>query len=135
MPSCKDGVVTDDGSGIGPCEHTYKEPILIVTSIHDELNNQFIRFVKLRDLKINGYPQNGNLNTFVSNSVVSDGSIYYCNVPFGIGNTEGKYEFVIEAEGYQPKMVAIDNVKYSVIKGGCPSYNDGGKRIELTLSR
>jgi hypothetical protein len=122
----------DYQNGFGPCIHTYEEPILHITAIRDTVNNVNIRFV-LRELKINNSMQYGAYHMIPSYSMVSDDSIFYCNVPFGFGVENGKYQFIIEAEGYQPKHFTIESVDYSVFKGGCPSYNDGGKRITLYL--
>ncbi len=124
----------DEDNGIGPCVHTYYESILHITSVKDTLNNTHLRFVKLRDLKINGSTQFGTNPIFESYSIVSDDSVFYCNVPFGFGIEEGKYEFIIEAEGYQSKLITIENVNYSIYKGGCPSYNDGGKRFDIYIN-
>ena len=100
----------DDDNGIGPCVHTYNEPILNITSIRDTLNHTYPRFVKLLELKINGSAQFGANPLFESYSIVSDDSVFYCNVPFGFGVEEGKYEFIIEAAGYQPKHFTIENI-------------------------
>ncbi len=121
----------DDNDGIGPCVHTYNEPILNVSSINDTLNNISLQFVKLYDLKINGFKTLGLNAISTSYSIVSGDSIFYCNVPFGFGVEEGKYEFIIEADGYNPKKITIENVNYSIFEGGCPSYNDGGTQIIL----
>jgi len=124
----------DDDNGIGPCVHTYNEAILHITSVRDTLNNIPLTIVKLRNLKINGSTQFGANPLFESYSIVSDDSVFYCNVPFGFGVEEGKYEFIIEAAGYQPKHFTIENVNYSIFEGGCPSFNDGGKRVDLYLN-
>lgn len=121
-------------NGIGPCVHTYKEPILNITSISDTVNYNHPRFIILRELKINGSKQFGSNPLLESYAIVADDSIFYCNIPFGFGVEEGKYEFIIEAEDFQPKQITIENVSYSVFDGGCPSFNDGGKRIELNIN-
>lgn len=132
ITSCVDGIINDDRDDIGPCEHTYKEPILNVTSVRNAANEQLIRFVKLRELKIDGilYP---TFPVFHSSSVVASDSIFYCNPPFGIGSQAGTYEFIIEADGFIAKKIMIENVDYSISGGGCPSYNDGGKKVDIYL--
>jgi len=124
----------DEKNLVGPCEHTYNEPILNITSIRDTINNKYPTFVILRELKINGNPQSIPLILSNSYSVVANDSVYYCNVPFGFGVEDGTYQFIIEAEGFQPKLINIENVNYSIFKGGCPSYNDGGKRVEININ-
>ena len=124
----------NEDNGIGPCVHTYKEPILNITSLRDTVNYNHPRFIILRELKINGSKQFGANPLLESYAIVADDSIFYCNIPFGFGVKEGKYEFIIEAEGFQPKQITIENVSYSVFEGGCPSYNDGGKRVELVIN-
>jgi hypothetical protein len=124
----------DEEGWIGPCVHTYKEPILHITSIRDSSTNEFINFVKLRNLEINGSKQFGSFLLQKSYSIVAGDSLFYCNVPFGFGIDNGTYEFTLEAEGYPPKRVKIEDVGYSILEGGCPSYNDGGKRVELFIN-
>jgi len=124
----------NEDNGIGPCVHTYKEPILNVTSLRDTANYNHPRFIILRELKINGSKEYGAYPLMESYGIVGNDSIYYCNIPFGFGVEEGKYEFIIEGEGFQPKQITIENVSYSVFDGGCPSYNDGGKRVELIIN-
>ena len=124
----------EDNGFLGPCVHTYKEPILNITSLRDTVNFNHPRFIILRELKINGLKLYGAGPLFESYGIVADDSIFYCNLPFGFGVDEGNYEFIIEAEGFQPKQITIENVSYSVFEGGCPSFNDGGKRVELTIN-
>jgi hypothetical protein len=121
-------------NGVGPCVHTYNEPILNITSLRDTVNYNHPRFVILRELKINGSKEYGAYPLTKSYGIVENDSIFYCNIPFGFGVEEGKYEFIIEAEGFPPKQITIENVHYSVFEGGCPSYNDGGKRVELIIN-
>ena len=128
--SCED---VFNGGSIGPCIHTNNEAILHVTAVRDTANNKFIDFIKIRDLKVNGFSEFGLIPTINSYSVVSDDSIYYCNVPFGFGVNPGNYEFTIEADGYAAKRITIPNVDYSIFEGGCPSFNDGGKRVVLYI--
>ena len=127
-------ITCSDDNLSGPCDHTYKEPILHISTVQDTQNNKNIRFVKLRDLKINGILQTGTSAIIESYSIVSDDSIFYCNVPFGFGYEEGTYEFIMSIEGYKLKHIVIDSVSYSIFEGGCPSFNDGGKRVEITLN-
>jgi hypothetical protein len=119
---------------VGPCVHEYKEPILNVTAVYDSINNTSVSFVTIKQLKINGHLQNTALILSNSYSVVANDSVYYCNVPFGFGTEEGTYEFIIEANGQFQKNIKIENVSYSIFKGGCPSYNDGGKRIKIIIN-
>jgi len=124
----------EEGNGVGPCVHTYDEPILNITSVVDTVNYNHPRFVILRELKINGSREYGAFPLMVSYGIVVNDSIFYCNIPFGFGVEEGKYEFIIEAEGFPQKQITIENISYSVSEGGCPSYNDGGKRVELIIN-
>ena len=119
---------------VGPCVHTNNEPILNITAVRDSINSKVISFVTLKELKINGILQNTNIMLSNSYSVAANDSIYYCNVPFGLGSQEGHYEFILEADGYSPKLIKIENVNYSISQGGCPSYSDGGTRIELFIN-
>jgi hypothetical protein len=123
-----------NGDLIGPCVHIINEPILHITSIRDTIINKAIPFIEITDLKINGYHQTGISPIIESYSIVANDSIYYCNVPFGFGVEEGIYEFTIKADGYPPKQILIEDVNYSIFEGGCPSFNDGGKRVELVIN-
>jgi len=131
LASCEDDYWD---SGIGPCVHNYMEPILHITTVRDTIKNYSPSFVILHDLRINGNTQISRLVLVDSYSIVAKDSLFYCNVPFGFGSEEGTYEFTVEAEGYELKYFKIDNVEYSIFQGGCPSYNDGGKRVELNLN-
>ncbi len=123
-----------EDDSVGPCVHTYKEPVFNVESIQDTINNVSLRFVKLYSLKIDNLTQNPASALFESYSVVTDDSVFYCNIPFGFGVEEGKYEFIIEAENYEPKTFTIENVRYSIHDGGCPSYSDGGMKLKLYVN-
>ena len=128
--SCKDN--KDDL--VGPCVHEYKEPVLNIVSVYDSINSASISFLTIKELKINGHLQNTSIILSNSYSVVANDSVYYCNVPFGLGSEEGTYEFIVEVGGQLQRNIRIENVNYSIFKGGCPSYNDGGKRTQIIIN-
>ena len=130
--SCKE--VIDDG-GVGPCIHEYKEAIFHISVLKDSVSNIPISFAKIVTLKINERKQIGSFFGDKNNGIVYSDSVYYCNFPCGFGIERGSYEFKIIADGYKDKFVKYENVDYSVYKGGCPSYNDGGKRVSIIMSK
>lgn len=123
-----------DKNIVGPCIHEYKEAVFHVTSVRDTVNDSFINFVKIKNLKIDGVVQNNFWITGNSYSIAVSDSVIYCNVPFGFGYMNGTYEFTLEAPGYSPKNFVITDVEYSINEGGCPSYSDGGKRVQLVIN-
>lgn len=123
-----------DNNIVGPCIHEYKEAVFHVTSVRDTVNDSFINFVKIKNLKIDGIVQNNFWITGNSYSIAVSDSVIYCNVPFGFGYMNGTYEFTLEAPGYAPKNFVITDVEYSINEGDCPSYSNGGKRVQLVIN-
>lgn len=130
--SCKE--INDDGI-VGPCVHEYKEAIFHITALKDSISNTQISFAKLVALKINNRNQVGSFGGYNNYGIVYTDSVYYCNFPCGFENEKGSYEFKIVAEGYKDKIIKYENVDYSIYKGGCPSYNDGGKRVSIIMNK
>jgi hypothetical protein len=131
ISSCKENI--DDGGLVGPCIHEYKEAIFHIEVVRDSASNTPITFAKLEGLKINGRNHTGSFFGEMNYGIVYTDSTYYCNFPCGFGNESGLYEFKILADGYKNKVVRYENVDYSIYKGGCPSYNDGGKRVSIVM--
>ncbi|MEG8947479.1 PEGA domain-containing protein [Rosettibacter firmus] len=131
ITSCKEFI--DDG--VGPCVHVYKEAIFHISELKDSASNNPISFAKIVSLKINGEKQIGLPLGDKNYGIVYFDSVYYCNFPCGFGIESGTYEFKIVAEGYKDKVVKFENVDYSIKKGGCPSYSDGGKRVSVIMSK
>lgn len=132
LSSCKEGPF----GGVGPCIHENLEAIFHVASVEDSTNNYHPTLVKLTNFRINGLSQTGKTwFGYNSYSFVAVDSIFYCNIPFGIEAEAGTYQFTLECEGYEPKDYIIENVDYTIFKGGCPSYADGGKRVKLYINK
>jgi hypothetical protein len=130
--SCKEKI--DDGL-VGPCVHEYKEAIFHISVLKDSITNMPITFAKLEMLKINGREHTGSFFGERNYGIVYADSAYYCNFPCGFGYESGSYEFRIIAEGYKDKIVRFENVDYSIYHGGCPSYNDAGKRVSIIMNK
>lgn len=62
------------------------------------------------------------------------GDTLVCTVSCGFGTSEGRYTFRATAAGYVAKEVTTE-ARYSRFEGGCPSYNAGGSRTHVVLTR
>jgi len=132
ITSCKEII---DDEGVGPCVHEYKEAIFHISGVKDSISNQPISSAKLVTLKINEIKQTGPFFGEINYGIVYADSVYHCNFPCGFGIERGSYGFTIIAEGYMDKVVRYENIDYSINKGGCPSYNDGGKRVSIIMRK
>jgi len=133
FPSC-DKICSTDDNKVGPCVHEYREAIFHIASVQDSVTSTAIKFAVIKNLKINGITQT-NFFGAINYGIVYSDSIFYCNFPCGFSIEPGTYEFTISADGYKAKHVKFENVDYSIYEGGCPSYNDGGKRVTILLNK
>ena len=109
----------------------YDAHCLLVTQATDPLSN-----VVVKNVRLDGIEQDLRLIVASSPSygVEVQGDSLVCRVPCGFATQEGNYIFTVSAEGYPPQERGYEG-KYRLFKGGCPSYNEGGVRIALRLSR
>lgn len=131
--SC-DKICENDNNKVGPCVHEYREAIFHITALTDSASGSTISFASISNLKINGN-QHTSFFGSINYGIVSADGIFYCNFPCGFGIEPGSYEFDISADGYKTKHVIFNNIDYSIYEGGCPSYNDGGVRVTITMSK
>jgi hypothetical protein len=119
----------------GPCVHTYKEPILHVSSVKDAKTNLELDKVYFYSIKINNYDTPvSQIEMDEYHNIEFFDTVMVCTVPFSFGIASGDYQFNTAIEGYKEKINSIKDVEYSIKEGGCPSYEDGGLQIELILN-
>ena len=115
---------------IGPCVHTYEEPVLNILSISGD-ESTAITQANIYSISIDGNHRDPSfLIMESSNNVTISDTTLICTVPCGFGTASGQYQFTIVSEGYEPKSITV-NADYEVFKGGCPSSNSKGTRINI----
>lgn len=120
-----------DGT-IGPCVHTYEDPVLHVESVTDAQNGQRVFAFRILEVTRNGVKQQPIFLKIVSYNVVVYDTTLVCNVPCGFGTDEGAYTLRVSASGYRDTTISV-NAKYAVFKGGCPSSNSGGTKFSFQM--
>jgi len=124
--------VDEYDSGIGPCVHNYKEPILTIASIADQLSGAQIDSVFISSITTNGFDQDFKTIEKMANISMTQDSSLKCITPFALGFEAGDYHITISAIGYSDSLFSI-HAEYETFEGGCPSFSDDGTHIELTL--
>lgn len=122
-------------NGIGPCVHTYKEPILMIESASSSFNNTPIESLTIKNILIDSVAINLDILTSESskNVVISDSTLT-CTLPCGFGTEPGSYSFDVAANGY--KDVAISSkAEYQTSGGNCPSYSTDGQKLDVVLPK
>ncbi len=125
---------TNLGSTVGPCVHTFEEPVLTIKSVSSTVTGNAISSVEIFEIKIDslsGYP--ASLIDEISNNISVKDSILICTIPCGFGIMEGLYEISISANGYRDLTLST-LAKYDELNGGCPSSSSGGQSISFSLS-
>ena len=124
---------------IGPCVHTYEDPVLHIKSVKNRNTGTDISKIQIHSLKKDGSPINIDSTSSVYLIQASNGynvtirdSTLVCSIPCGFGFDEGSYQFVVATDGYRDTIISV-NAKYAVSKGGCPSSNSGGSQINIQL--
>jgi len=123
-----------DGS-TGPCVHYFREPILQVTAVRLANSAAEIPVVLLSGFRIDGrpLPATSLLQCEQAVGLAARDSLLECRVPCGFGVASGTWEFTAVAAGSAPTQVTVPGVHYERSGGGCPSWSDGGQRLELEL--
>lgn len=90
--------------------------------------------VVLSDFEVGGQAMSAQMVLLgESQRVILDAGAVVCDVACAFGTTEGRYEFIASAPGYQSTTVQVD-ARYPRFEGGCPSYNEGTNRVEIRLA-
>jgi hypothetical protein len=120
--------------GAGPCEHTYRDPVLALTTATDAASGARITPLFLTAVSVGGQVQPiGYLLATAFGAREQDDTLV-CDVPCGFGTSEGRYAFTASAVGYAPRAIAVD-ARFARFEGGCPSFNEGSTRTSVALPR
>ena len=120
--------------GAGPCVHTYRDPVLAITSVVDSESGGRIASILVTNVTISGRsePVGALLDVAFGASTRSDTLV--CGVPCGFGTSEGQYTFKAAAPGYTARQVSV-NARFARFDGGCPSSNAGSTEVSVSLPR
>ena len=129
MASCRE----DMG---GPCIHTLEDPLLVVSSARDietgvAIDSLNIVRIRIDDVAITD-PDYLIAGTPSFNVMPIDAGIR-CRVACGFAGSEGRYDFDVEAEGYQSRTMTVE-ARYETFRGGCPSSNSGSVVLSVFLN-
>ena len=122
----------EDGGGIGPCVHIYKEPILHIEWARNSLSGEYLRSIVLSNIRIDSAKQDPFFLIIESRNVAALDSSLVCNPPCAFGVMPGTYSFTVSAAGVRDSVFSF-NAEYTTNTGGCPSSSDGGTRVTLNL--
>jgi hypothetical protein len=121
------------GDRLGPCVHTYREPILLISSVRSGANGTALGTVYIDSLTLqHGFSPEREWSTREYERLTFEGDRYRCEVVCGFGDEAGTYRFRVSAPGHTPMRVTVD-AEYREFHGGCPSWNDRGTRTALVL--
>ncbi len=118
---------------MGPCYHQYKEGIITINSVKTEMTSDEISQFSLSQFTINDISRETKHIQIFSSDATYDGISIKCNIPCAFGTGEGNYKFQASSLGYETKVISVE-ASYNEFYGGCPSFNDGGVDIDITLS-
>jgi hypothetical protein len=114
-----------------PCVHSYRSGVVAVVAAQSAGTARAVPAVTLSGIKVDGQPADVATMSGLQNAVVA-GSGVVCTLPCSLGTQEGRWEFTATAAGHVPRAASVD-ARYAVFQGGCPSYNDKGTEVRLTL--
>ncbi len=118
---------------VGPCVHTYEDPILHIVSLTNAQSSQTITQFRILEVTKGGYPQDPFLlKASASYNVVIEDTALVCNLPCGFGVEAGTYTLHLSAAGYRDTVVSC-TAAYAVFHGGCPSSNSGGTEVGFAM--
>jgi len=124
---------TPGGNGIGPCVHTYEDPVIHVNQVTDLVKGQAIGAFKVTSALRDTFTVDAIiLKGYVAYNAVVFDSVLICNTPCGFGIDEGTYTLSISAPNYRDTTIVVQ-AKYAVFKGGCPSSNSGGTIVNFQM--
>lgn len=126
-------VACEDGTN-GPCVHTYRDPVLAITSATDAVTGAAIPSLLITGVSVGGQTQPVGLLLSTSYNARAQGDAIACDVGCGFGTTEGSYVFTASAPGYAPQRLTVA-AQYGRFQGGCPSSNEGSTAVVVTLAR
>ena len=120
--------------GAGSCEHTYRDPLLVLQTVTDARTGAPLTRVTIRDVTVAGQPVRAeDLLRGPTRNVVLDNGGLVCAGDCGFATTPGLYRLTVAAQGYQPLVVERD-ADYARFQRGCPSFNEGSSVMQVQLT-
>ena len=120
--------------GAGGCEHTYRDPLIVLQTVTDARTGAQLTRVTVRDIMLAGQPVPAeDLLRGPTRNVALDNGGLLCAADCGFATSPGRYRLTVAAQGYQPLVVERD-ADYARFRGGCPSYNEGSSVMRVQLS-
>jgi len=119
----------------GACAHAYRSGIVAITAAQSTGGGAGVSrplpLVILGQIRVNDKAVDpGDLPGLV-NAVPGPQGLE-CTVPCSFGTEEGKWQFTASAPGHAGRPVNV-GAHYAVFGRGCPSYNDKGMEVRLSL--
>ena len=121
-------------SPFGPCYHAFEDAVLTVSCVRDARSGLPIKTLFIHDLTVDGHPESPHdlMDEYWINVETVGEDTLRCTPPFTLGTHEGRFVFGMTAPGHLGATFQVD-AEYAVFEGGCPSFNDEGTVVELTL--
>lgn len=120
--------------GAGGCEHTFRDPVLAITSVTDGASGVRVSPLQITAVSVGGQVQPVGYLLATAFGARAAGDTIVCDVPCGFGTTESRYSFTAAANGFVPQVITTE-ARYSRFEAGCPSYNAGSTRTSIALTR
>ena len=122
-------------SNDGPCLHENREALFHVQSARDDQTGTTITPIVFNIVLLEGVPVSGvQLVTELSSNVEFVQWELICSVPCFFGEEPGFYQFWVGAEGYAYEAHEL-TAAYAIMEEGCPSFREGGVRLDFELRR
>ena len=119
----------------GACAHTYRSGVVAITAAQSTggvyglarpLPQVILGQIRVNDKVVDPGELQG-----LANAVPGPQGLE-CTVPCSFGTEEGKWQFTASAPGHAGRAVNV-GASYAVLGRGCPSYNDKGTEVRLSL--
>ena len=120
------------GGTIGPCVHTYEDPVLHIQSVTNAQTGQSVQALQILQVLLEGQKQDSQILKAVSFNVTVMDSTLLCGLPCGFGTEAGIYTLTVAARGCRDTTISLP-AKYAVLKGGCPSSSSGGTQHSFQM--
>ncbi len=118
-----------------PCLHENREALFHVQSAQDDQTGAAITPIVFGIILLEGVPVSGvMLVTELSSNVEFVQGQLLCSPPCSFGEEPGFYQFWVGAEGYASEVLEL-TAAYEIFEDDCPSFSDGGVRLDFELRR
>ncbi len=123
----------EDNLVAGPCVHLYQDEVLHIVEASGTATGAVIGQVDLSNFVVNGSVRsNESIIQSRASNIVSLADVLRCTLPCSFGVESGEWEFTAEAAGYKATAQTLE-ASYTTFEGGCPSFEDGGTHVTITL--